>query len=70
MSVSVAEELLTAAAEPGRLEAMKRLDVLDARTHDFTSMTQVLASNYQVIVDPDLAEAARDVLARPEPTES
>jgi hypothetical protein len=42
---------------------------VNRRTHDFTSMTQVLASNYQVIVDPELAEAAREVLARPEPTE-
>jgi hypothetical protein len=43
---------------------------INRRTHDFTSMTQVLASNYQVIVDPELADKARDVLARPEPTES
>lgn len=40
---------------------------INRRTHDFTSMTQVLASNYQVIVDPALAESAREVLARPEP---
>ena len=39
---------------------------INRRTHDFTSMTQVLASNYQVIVDPELLEKARDVLARPE----
>ena len=43
---------------------------VNRRTHDFTSMTQVLASNYQVIVDPELAEKARDVLARPEGAES
>jgi hypothetical protein len=42
---------------------------VNRRKRDFTSMTQVLASNYQVIVDPELADKARDVLARPEPTE-
>jgi hypothetical protein len=39
---------------------------INRRTHDFTSMTQVLASSYQVIVDPDLADKAHAVLARPE----
>ena len=35
------------------------------RNRDFDSMTQVLASNYQVLVDPDLVDQARDALARP-----
>ena len=35
------------------------------RNRDFDSINQVLASNYQVLVDPDLLEQARDALARP-----
>lgn len=34
------------------------------RSRDFDSTKQVLASNYQVIVDPDHLERAREVLAR------
>lgn len=35
------------------------------RSRDFDSTHQVLASNYQVIVEPELLEQARDALARP-----
>jgi hypothetical protein len=38
---------------------------ISRRSRDFDSMTQVLASNYQVLVDPELVEQARDALARP-----
>lgn len=38
---------------------------LARRSRDFDSINQVLASNYQVIVDPELLEQARDALARP-----
>jgi len=37
---------------------------LTRRRRDFTSTHQVLASDYQVVVEPDLAARARDVLAR------
>lgn len=37
------------------------------RNRDFTSSTQVLASNYQVIVAPDLVVRAQDALGRPLP---
>ncbi len=37
---------------------------LDRRRRDFTSMTQVLASNYQVLVQPDLVVQAQETLAR------
>ena len=40
---------------------------LSRRRRDFTSTHQVLASNYQVIIDPTLAAQALEVLARPEP---
>jgi len=40
------------------------------KRRDFTSTHQVLASNYQVIVDPSLTVQANEVLARPEPAES
>lgn len=39
------------------------------RRHDFTSISQVLASQYEVIVDPTLLARAQDVLARPVPTD-
>jgi hypothetical protein len=35
------------------------------RTRDFTSTHQVLASRYEVIVDPSLVLASQEVLARP-----
>jgi uncharacterized membrane protein len=35
------------------------------RNRDFDSLTQVLATNYQVLVDPELVEQAREALARP-----
>jgi hypothetical protein len=35
------------------------------RNRDFDSINQVLASNYQVLVDPDLVDQAREALARP-----
>lgn len=38
---------------------------ISRRSRDFESMTQVLASNYQVLVEPELLEQARDALARP-----
>ncbi len=38
------------------------------RRHDFTSINQVLASQYEVIVDPSLAIRAQELLQRPEPT--
>jgi hypothetical protein len=43
---------------------------LGRRRRDFTSTHQVLASNYQVIVDPSLTAKAQEVLARPEPLNS
>lgn len=42
---------------------------ISRRSRDFDSRTQVLASNYQVIVPSAELEKARDVLARPAPTE-
>ena len=39
------------------------------RRRDFTSTHQVLASNYQIIIDAELTLKAQDVLARPERTE-
>jgi len=41
---------------------------LNRRSRDFTSTHQVLASNYQIIIAPELVTKAQDVLARPEPT--
>lgn len=38
---------------------------INRRRHDFTSTHQVLASNYQVIIDPELTAKAQDVLSRP-----
>ena len=40
------------------------------RTRDFSSMTQVLASNYQVIVRPDLTARAQQVLSNTPPPQS
>lgn len=40
------------------------------RQRDFSSMTQVLASNYQVIVRPDLTARAQQVLANGSPPQS
>jgi len=39
------------------------------KRRDFTSTHQVLASNYQVIIDPSLTAKANEVLARPEPAQ-
>jgi hypothetical protein len=39
---------------------------ISRRRRDFTSTHQVLASNYQIIIDPELTAKAQDVLARPE----
>lgn len=36
---------------------------------DFTSTHQVIASNYQIVVDPSLALRAQELLAQPEPTD-
>ena len=41
---------------------------LNRRRHDFTSVNQVLASRYEVIVDPSLTVRAQELLARPEPS--
>lgn len=41
---------------------------INRRRRDFTSMTQVLASSYQVIVDPDLANRARNLIAPDAPS--
>lgn len=40
---------------------------ISRRSRDFDSRTQVLASNYQVIVPPDDVAKAQDVLSRPTP---
>ncbi|TBN58577.1 hypothetical protein EYE40_07905 [Glaciihabitans arcticus] len=40
---------------------------LSRRRRDFTSTHQVLASNYQVVIDPALTAQAQELLARPEP---
>ena len=37
---------------------------INRRRRDFTSTHQVLASNYQIIIDPDLTAKAQDVLQR------
>jgi hypothetical protein len=37
---------------------------ISRRQRDFTSTHQVLASNYQIIIDPDLTAKAQDVLMR------
>ncbi|MCY7324628.1 MAG: hypothetical protein LH605_00650 [Microbacteriaceae bacterium] len=42
---------------------------LNRRRHDFTSISQVLASQYEIIIDPSLTIRAQELLARPEPTE-
>ncbi len=41
---------------------------INRRRHDFTSVNQVLASQYEVIVDPSLTVRAQEVLARPSGT--
>ncbi|MHB1171371.1 MAG: general stress protein [Lacisediminihabitans sp.] len=38
---------------------------LNRRRHDFTSTHQVLASKYEIIVDPSLTIRAQELLARP-----
>jgi len=38
---------------------------ISRRNRDFDSFNQVLASNYQVIVEPEQLEQAREALARP-----
>lgn len=38
---------------------------IQRRNRDFTSTHQVLAANYQIIVDPQLTAKAQDVLSRP-----
>lgn len=40
---------------------------INRRRRDFTSTHQVLASSYQIVIDPTLLDEARTVLARPEP---
>jgi hypothetical protein len=39
---------------------------LNRRRRDFTSTHQVLAANYQIIIDPELTAKAQQVLAQPE----
>lgn len=38
---------------------------INRRTRDFESTNQVLATNYQIIVDPELTARAQDLLSRP-----
>ena len=38
---------------------------ISRRSRDFESVNQVLASNYQVLVDTELVERAKEALARP-----
>lgn len=38
---------------------------INRRRRDFTSTHQVLASNYQIIIDPSLTAKAQDVLSQP-----
>jgi hypothetical protein len=42
---------------------------MSRRRRDFTSIHQVLASNYQIIIDPAQLVRAQELLARPAPTE-
>lgn len=42
---------------------------INRRRHDYTSVNQVLASQYEVIVDPSLLIRAQEVLAKPIPTD-
>jgi hypothetical protein len=39
---------------------------VNRRRRDFTSTHQVLASNYQIVIDPELTAKAQNVLERPE----
>ncbi|HAM27706.1 MAG TPA: hypothetical protein DCP11_13705 [Microbacteriaceae bacterium] len=39
---------------------------INRRTRDFTSTHQVLASKYEIIIDPSLTAKAQDVLSRPD----
>jgi hypothetical protein len=39
---------------------------INRRTRDFTSTHQVLASRYEIIIDPGLTAKAQDVLSRPD----
>ncbi len=41
---------------------------LNRRRRDFTSIHQVIASRYEIIVDPNLLIRAQELLARPEPS--
>ena len=43
---------------------------LNRRRRDFTSVHQVLAGKYEIVVDPSLTVRAQELLARPEPTHS
>jgi hypothetical protein len=38
---------------------------ISRRSRDFESTNQVLASNYQVLVDPSMLSQAQEALARP-----
>jgi hypothetical protein len=38
---------------------------MNRRRRDFTSMTQVLATNYQIVIDPNLTAQAQSVLGQP-----
>jgi hypothetical protein len=40
---------------------------ISRRSRDFESTNQVLASNYQILVDPSLLSQAQETLARPSP---
>jgi hypothetical protein len=42
---------------------------MSRRRRDFTSIHQVLAANYQIIIDPGQLVRAQELLSRPVPTE-
>lgn len=39
---------------------------ISRRRRDFTSTHQVLATSYQIVVDPEVSSRAHEVLARPD----
>lgn len=41
---------------------------ISRKRHDFTSVNQVLASQYEIVIDPSLTIRAHELLARPAPT--
>lgn len=41
---------------------------INRRRHDFTSVNQVLASQYEIVIDSSLTARAQELLARPNPS--